>query len=288
VAKKELNEILESLGPRKRAFDVLRVLIEDGDFDMALTIATKLRMDLDQVIAEIERLSGRPVTGRVSPASLDAPPPARGHLGDDDSPGRFELWVERFIDGSWRLISHPRELARTLWAMRGRIAALLAAILLSYTAYRAYDRIFLGGYGLTGEYYLDTDLKTLFNKRLDHTVDFRWLRRPPLPQYRSENFSIRWTGYVRVDTADTYEFYTISDDGVRLWVDGQQLIDNWTIHGGALDKGEIKLTPGYHPIKLEYYQGSGDMVIKLEWKRPGDRQKKVIPARYLTPEIPVD
>jgi len=295
MGKKQLVDIIDGLAQRKRSFDVLRLLVEDGDYEMALVVAHKLNADLDEIIAELELTLGRVLSARPAPSEnasapspLAAAPPVaqRGYLGDDEGPGRLEQWVEIIIRRLWGAIANPKDTFRRLAAHRGKVVFALALILLLFTANRAYERIFLGGYGLTGEYYLDTELKTLFTKRLDHTVNFRWLRRPPMPGFRAEQFSVRWTGYVKVDEADLYEFYTISDDGVRLWVNDQQLIDDWQIHSGSLDKGEIRLTPGYHKIRLEYYQGNGDMVIKLHWKRPADRQKKVIPARHLYPEIP--
>ncbi len=295
MGKKQLIDIIDGLAQRKRSFDVLRLLVEDGDNEMALVVAHKLNADLEEIITELELTLGREPAARPSSrAQADVPraaatpssAPARGYLGDDDRPGRLEQWVETLVRGLWGAISHPQKTFHRLAAHRGKVVFALALVLLLFTADRAYERIFLGGYGLTGEYYLDTELKTLYAKRLDHTVNFRWLRRPPMPGFRAEQFSIRWTGYVKIDEPDLYEFYTISDDGVRLWVDDQQIIDDWQIHSGFLDKGELRLTAGYHKIRLEYYQGNGDMVMKLHWKRPADSQKKVIPARHLFPEIP--
>ena len=91
---------------------------------------------------------------------------------------------------------------------------------------------------------------------------------------------------MKVTQPGAHEFYTISDDGVRLWVNDQVLIENWGIHGGTLDKGDITLTAGYHRVMLEYFQGEGDSVIKLQWKQPGDNGKTDIPARALFPRLP--
>jgi hypothetical protein len=194
--------------------------------------------------------------------------------------------VDSVVRALWDAVANPRATYRRLSAYRGRVLFVIAVVVLGFTATRAYEKVFLSRYGLMGEYYLDTELKTLYGKRLDHTINFRWLRRPPMRNFRAEQFSIRWTGYIRINEPDLYEFYTISDDGVRLWIDNQKLIDNWEVHGATLDKGEVRLTPGYHSVRIEYYQGSGDMVMKFHWRRPADHQKKVVAARYLYPTLP--
>jgi hypothetical protein len=293
MGKNELKDILEGLDQRKRSLDALRLLIEAGDQEMALLVASRLRGDLDAIIAELNGAMGRTVPSPDAPPaaapSADQHPfrtPARGYLGDDEGPGKLERWMESLVRGGWDALAHPRETWRRLLEHRGSILFALAVLLLVFSASRAYNRIFINRYGLIGEYYLDTELKTLYAKRLDHAINFRWLRRPPMRNFRAEEFSIRWTGYVRINEPDIYEFYTISDDGVRLWIGNKMIIDNWNVHGATLDKGEIRLTPGYHKIRLEYYQGSGDMIIKLHWKRPSEPQKRVVPARYLYPEKP--
>jgi hypothetical protein len=59
-----------------------------------------------------------------------------------------------------------------------------------------------------------------------------------------DSFSVRWSGKVRATQTGIHEFYTISDDGVRLWVNGQLLINNWTNHPPTTDSGSIYLTQG--------------------------------------------
>ena len=71
--------------------------------------------------------------------------------------------------------------------------------------------------------------------------------------FPEDAFSIRWEGLVEPRYSETYDFCTFSDDGVRLWVDGQQLIDNWTFHGVTEDYGSITLQAGQqYEVKMEY------------------------------------
>ena len=92
-----------------------------------------------------------------------------------------------------------------------------------------------------------------------------------------DTFSVRWTGYLEPRFSETYTFHTNSDDGVRLWVNGQLLIDNWTIHPPTENTGTIALTAGrWYEVKLEYYQAAGAPTIQLFWSSPS-QPKEIVP-----------
>src|SRR5436190_5086435 len=76
------------------------------------------------------------------------------------------------------------------------------------------------GTGLLGNYYSDQNLAHLALTRVDPILNNTWNSSPgpAVPQY---SFSVRWTGQVQAQYSQTYTFYTVSDDGVRLWVNGQ-------------------------------------------------------------------
>ncbi len=100
-------------------------------------------------------------------------------------------------------------------------------------------------------------------------------------QRDSQNFSVRWSGQVQAPMTGKYTFSTLSDDGVRLWVDGKPLIANWAGHGPTEDKGSIEMEAGRrYDIKLEYYNGAGGGKIQLRWSGP-DGQMSVIPTSNL-------
>jgi len=101
------------------------------------------------------------------------------------------------------------------------------------------------------------------------------------PSGRSD-FSVRWRGQVNPLHSETYTFYTVSNDGVRLWVNGKLIIDNWTDHSTTENSGEIGLTAGKKAdIKMEYYQGGGGAVAKLLWASPSQK-KGIIPEDCLS------
>ena len=81
-----------------------------------------------------------------------------------------------------------------------------------------------------------------------------------------------------------YTFYTNTDDGVRLWVDNQLIIDNWTDHAPTEDVAELGMGIGQLvPIKLEWYENGGGAVMQMSWSGPGI-SKQIIPQAYLYPD----
>ncbi len=126
------------------------------------------------------------------------------------------------------------------------------------------------GEGLTAEYFKGTDFHRRVLLRTDAKVDFDFSRTPPDPAVAGTEYSVRWQGTLRVPESGTYRFHTVSDDGVRLWIDGHRIIDNWTSHGPTLDTSEpVTLEAGAAcTIRLEYFQGWEGAVIRLLWTRP--------------------
>src|SRR5262245_7606893 len=75
--------------------------------------------------------------------------------------------------------------------------------------------------GLRGDYFGDPNLANLAFSRIDPIISFNWQTTAAGPGVGPDNFSVRWTGQVIPRYSETYTFYTRSDDGVRLWVNGQ-------------------------------------------------------------------
>src|SRR5262249_55203104 len=101
-----------------------------------------------------------------------------------------------------------------------------------------------GAEGLKAEIFGDMELKSLKATRIDPKIDFEWNNTAPDKSIGPNNFSIRWTGAVKPKFTETYTFHTISDDGVRLWINDEALIDNWTTHAAFENVGTIPLQAG--------------------------------------------
>jgi hypothetical protein len=138
------------------------------------------------------------------------------------------------------------------------------------------------GTGLRGEYFNNTALTapSVLN-RIDPTVDFGWGDGSPASTVNTNNFSVRWTGQVEAPVTGNYTFTTVSDDGVRLWVNGNQVINNWTIHAPATDNSSsIALTAGQrYDIRLEYFEEGGGAEMRLRWAYPGQGEQAIPQGR---------
>ena len=141
-------------------------------------------------------------------------------------------------------------------------------------------REMLSGQGLSAQYFHNVDLTGLAVERTE-AVDFAWGVVAPAPGVDPETFSVRWTGQVEALYTETYTFRTVSDEGVRLWVDGQLLIDRWDAHTAQVDSGTIDLVAGQrYDIRLEYYDDTGSAQIRLQWSS-ASQVLEAIPASQL-------
>jgi len=102
-------------------------------------------------------------------------------------------------------------------------------------------------------------------QRDDLHMDFDWWAHSPGPGVDSDNFSVRWTRTQHFD-AGTYRFTATVDDGVRVWVDGHLVIDEWSEHPVRSVSGDISLASGDHALRVEYYERGGYAVAKLSWE----------------------
>jgi hypothetical protein len=123
-----------------------------------------------------------------------------------------------------------------------------------------------GGAGWRGEYFSNRDLAgapTLV--RYDPAVDFDWKGGSPDPGIPADNFSVRWTHTLGF-TAGAYRFYTSTDDGVRLYVDGRRIIDKWqTQQLPNTQSADITLSSGQHTIVVEYFEQGGEASAHVWW-----------------------
>ena len=137
------------------------------------------------------------------------------------------------------------------------------------------------GDGLRAEYFDNANFTAPALTRVDATVDFDWGYGAPTATMGADLFSVRWTGQIEVPATDTYTFTTTSDDGVRLWVNGQLIIDNWTDHAPTENSGAISLSTGQrYDIRLEFYENGGGAVARLLWSSPAI-PRTVVPKAQL-------
>jgi len=156
-----------------------------------------------------------------------------------------------------------------------------------------YDTQDLGrGFGLLGQYYRydfddPTDVEFAGDPllvRIDEQIDFNWDVGEIAPEVGADNVVIRWTGYVEALHTGMHTFYLESDDGVRLWVKNEQLIDQWQPQPATETSGQIFLEKGQRvPIRIEYLEILINASVRLSWSNDVS-SKRVVPSSQLYPD----
>ena len=149
------------------------------------------------------------------------------------------------------------------------------------------------GTGWYARYYKDVSgsshlIDPPLGTRTDATINFSdssgWAE-TLVPGAGTDLFSVRWSGQLLVPSTSTYNFYTNSDDGVRLYINGQAVISNWTDHGPTVNVGTIALNAGQlYDIVLEFYESGGGAVVSLEYEASGvGIARQILPASRVYP-----
>ncbi len=109
---------------------------------------------------------------------------------------------------------------------------------------------------------------------------------PPPPGLRSDYFAVRWSGELEALATEAYTFITGSDDGVRMWLNGVLIIDDWTDHDRTEDTSDpVDLVKGRkYPIVVEGYENGGEAEWQLYWQSPSMARESV-PQRVLYPTV---
>lgn len=97
---------------------------------------------------------------------------------------------------------------------------------------------------------------------------------------RETYFGFRYSGYIKVPKDGIYNFFLKSNDGSRLYIDGNELIENDANHSAVEEPGAIALKAGYHPIEVKYMQCGGGKALQVSWSGPGIN-KQEIPEQVL-------
>ncbi len=141
------------------------------------------------------------------------------------------------------------------------------------------------GTGLRGNYFNGSQdpAGTPTATRIDPTVNFDWGGGSPIGGVDGNNWAGEWKGQIQAYTTGTYTLYTNTDDGVRVYIDGNLIIDNYTYHAPTIDRAQIALVAGAkHTIDIKFFQGSGGSVMQLYWSAPG-LPMQIVPTTQLYP-----
>lgn len=139
--------------------------------------------------------------------------------------------------------------------------------------------------GLTGTYFASADLSGSGTTRIDRGVNFHWGDRGPSGAIPGSAFSARWTGSITAATSETYTLRTTSFGGLRLWIGGQLLVDDWSNNGSVIrgHAASVALVAGQHyEFKLEYEQNINNAEVVLEWQSPSVPRAVVPASAFIT------
>ncbi len=148
------------------------------------------------------------------------------------------------------------------------------------------------GTGLTGQYFSGSSSTYanaanfnpvhLVMTRVDPSINFIW-GTSTTPFANNGLYSVRWTGQIQPQYSETYTFDVNSDDGFKLWINDQLVIDDWVTKSASDVTGQIALQAGVrYDIRLEYFNAGGSAGAHLYWYSPS-QPKQLIPSSALFP-----
>lgn len=139
--------------------------------------------------------------------------------------------------------------------------------------------------GLRAEYFATGNLRGESVARIDPRIDFAWPKGAGPLAGRGDLYSARWTGKIRARASGRHTFRVRNDDGVRIWIGGAPVIDDWI---GRLyvseSRGSFDLEAGkVYDFRVEYFNGGDRGVVQLYWSAPG-LPEEIIPSAQFSHE----
>lgn len=175
-------------------------------------------------------------------------------------------FIESPLDGIRRMFGH----SRVSYAIGARLSGDVPPIGSEYFFLPSE----LNKNGIFAEYFNNKEFngKPVLT-RVDSTIAFHWGGASPGAGIGKDNFSVRWTTKIKPSITGTYEITTASDDGVRVIVNGNRIIDHWSDHAVEARQASIYLEAGkYYDVTVEYYENGGDAAVLLGWTKPGENE----------------
>jgi len=147
----------------------------------------------------------------------------------------------------------------------------LISLLVSLASFSAFAQN-----GLKADYYDGVNFDRYVGTKIETKIDYYWLWNAPFEDMDPSKCSVRWTGRLLAPETGEFVFSASFDDGVRVWVDGIQIIDNWRLNNMAHAKGSLKMEKGeYYDLKIEYFNAMAEAEITLYWELPKEEKKEV-------------
>jgi len=133
------------------------------------------------------------------------------------------------------------------------------------------------GAGLRGDYFGNLDLAGApLMVRKDRTVNFDWDIGAPVELAKPGPFSVRWTGEIQAQFTEPYTLYLETDEGVRVWLDGRLVMNDWVNRYDGKSQATVNLVAGQkYPLQIEYYKDHGLAHARMLWSSPSTPKRPV-------------
>lgn len=128
-----------------------------------------------------------------------------------------------------------------------------------------------GGRAWRGQYFPNVDFTGTPLVRADTKIAFNWGRGSPAESVPADRFSVRWDTCMNLVATEDIDFELRSDDGSRLFVDGVLQLDNWGEHGTQTKVATVRLLPGSHHFRVDYFEQAQGAQVRLHVRRPDRR-----------------
>ncbi|WP_163325387.1 glycoside hydrolase family 31 protein [Draconibacterium mangrovi] len=126
-----------------------------------------------------------------------------------------------------------------------------------------------GKQGLKVSYFKGENLEKLIYEGVDKEINHNWGGGGLPPGVPENHFSVRWEGFLKPIVTGEYTLTFSSDDGCRVWLNNELVINDWSIHATTTFKYKVNLKAGEkYPIKIDYFQGENDAIARLGWQTP--------------------
>jgi hypothetical protein len=198
----------------------------------------------------------------------------------------FDTGDERLMSGRYS----PTFAEMQAYALLGSPNAAGPALHTLHCRYDATGQVSLAPYGLTATYFDKPTLSGRRYARVDPEINFNWgsgtptTLSSPAPRL-PHDFSVRWSGRLTASVSEVYTFITTTDDGIRLRVDGQTLIDKWEARGVTENRATMPLVAGRsYRIEVDFSDTGGGALAVLEWSSPSTA-RQAIPREAFTPDV---
>ena len=183
----------------------------------------------------------------------------------NDIGGVFDVGSETFTVSAW-VYPEPSVFGSTY------------EVLISNSVLDVDPSAFVGEYYSSGGGGGSPSFGDLILTRFDDVIDFNWGGGSPDPSIPNNDYQVRWTGTIFAESEGEFNFRTHTDDGLRLYIDGEIVIDYWIDMAPTNNYGSRVLTQGLHECVMEYYENGGGAVAQLYWTPPGGSETLVQPA----------